>query len=246
MRAVCIGHIVLRRDRTRDAPPTGGDCNAEGNALMSSSTVDNPFFARMWTVMSRARARVDPAAAAGEPRRPVRSGAGGRRGHGDELRVLSRHRDGGGRRRARAPAGRAGAAGGRCGAGAASPSAPTRSSSTGIATASRSTRWCARWCCARSMNPIVFCGNCFRCCGPAASFATSSTSPAAVRARGCRSSPTPRCGRGCWATATRIGTPSSASSAPGSKCRDARREWVMPAWVPMPVSEVAIGRAVKP
>jgi len=26
----------------------------------------------------------------------------------------------------------------------------------------------------------------------------------------------------------------------------ARREWVVPAWVPVPTSEVAIGRAVKP
>jgi hypothetical protein len=28
--------------------------------------------------------------------------------------------------------------------------------------------------------------------------------------------------------------------------RDARREWVLPAWVPLPVSETAIGLAVRP
>jgi SAM-dependent methyltransferase len=32
----------------------------------------------------------------------------------------------------------------------------------------------------------------------------------------------------------------------GFKVSGARREWVVPAWVPMPTSEVAIGRAVKP
>ena len=82
--------------------------------------------------------------------------------------------------------------------------------------ASRSTRWCARWCCARSMSRTVFCGSCFRCCARAGSCATSSTSRAAGRAHGCRSSPTPRCGRGCWATATPTGTPRRRSSAPGS------------------------------
>ena len=42
--------------------------------------------------------------------------------------------------------------------------------------ASRSTPSCARWCCARSTTPTAFCGNCSRCCDPAASCATSSTS----------------------------------------------------------------------
>jgi len=32
----------------------------------------------------------------------------------------------------------------------------------------------------------------------------------------------------------------------GFKVSGARREWVFPAWVPMPTSEVAIGRAIKP
>jgi protein-L-isoaspartate O-methyltransferase len=32
----------------------------------------------------------------------------------------------------------------------------------------------------------------------------------------------------------------------GFRVSDARREWVVPAWVPVPTSEVAIGRAVKP
>lgn len=32
----------------------------------------------------------------------------------------------------------------------------------------------------------------------------------------------------------------------GFQVRDARREWVLPAWLPMPVSETAIGRAVRP
>ena len=52
MKSVCIGHIVSGAVAP-DAPRNRGDCNAEGNALMSGSTVDNPFFARMWTVMAR-------------------------------------------------------------------------------------------------------------------------------------------------------------------------------------------------
>lgn len=32
----------------------------------------------------------------------------------------------------------------------------------------------------------------------------------------------------------------------GFQVRDNRREWAMPAWVPMPVSEFAIGKAVRP
>ena len=32
----------------------------------------------------------------------------------------------------------------------------------------------------------------------------------------------------------------------GFRVSGARREWVVPAWVPLPTSEVAIGRAVKP
>jgi SAM-dependent methyltransferase len=32
----------------------------------------------------------------------------------------------------------------------------------------------------------------------------------------------------------------------GFEVREARHEWVLPAWVPMPVSETAIGRAVRP
>jgi SAM-dependent methyltransferase len=35
-------------------------------------------------------------------------------------------------------------------------------------------------------------------------------------------------------------------AAAGFEVRDARREWILPAWVPMPVSETAIGRAVRP
>jgi protein-L-isoaspartate O-methyltransferase len=32
----------------------------------------------------------------------------------------------------------------------------------------------------------------------------------------------------------------------GFEVADARREWVLPAWVPLPASETAIGRAVRP
>ncbi len=35
-------------------------------------------------------------------------------------------------------------------------------------------------------------------------------------------------------------------AAAGFRLEGARREWTMPRWVPLPVSEVAIGRAVKP
>jgi predicted methyltransferase len=34
--------------------------------------------------------------------------------------------------------------------------------------------------------------------------------------------------------------------AAGFQVSGARREWVLPAWMPVPTSEVAIGRAVKP
>ncbi len=44
----------------------------------------------------------------------------------------------------------------------------------------------------------------------------------------------------------RIGTPRRRSSAPGSRCPARSREWTLPAWVPVPVAEFAIGRAVKP
>ena len=35
-------------------------------------------------------------------------------------------------------------------------------------------------------------------------------------------------------------------SAAGFEIRESRHEWLMPAWVPLPVSETAIGRAVRP
>ena len=61
---------------------------------MSSKTVDNPFFARLWTVMSthepdaiKALRRENLAGLSGP-------GARGRRGHRDELRVVSRDGDG--------------------------------------------------------------------------------------------------------------------------------------------------------
>ena len=50
---------------------------------------------------------------------------------------------------------------------------------------SRSTRWCARWCCGRSTNQIVFCGNYFRCCVRVANCVTSNMSPAPAAGRGC-------------------------------------------------------------
>ena len=92
MKAVCIGHIVSGAVAAAMRRRNRGDRNAEGNALMSSSTVDNPFFARTVDRDVTPRDRGDQAAAAREPGRPVRPGARGRRGHGDELRVLSRRR----------------------------------------------------------------------------------------------------------------------------------------------------------
>ena len=35
-------------------------------------------------------------------------------------------------------------------------------------------------------------------------------------------------------------------SGAGFEIRESRHEWLMPAWVPLPVSETAIGRAVRP
>ena len=62
----------------------------------------------------------------------------------------------------------------------------------------------------------------------------------------CSDWPTPRCGRGCWATATPTGDTEKSIAAAGFEVDGARREWVLPAWVPLPVSETAIGRAVRP
>ena len=72
--------------------------------------------------------------------------------------------------------------------------------------------------CVRSTNQIVFCGNYFRCCVRVANCAISNMSPAPAAERGCRRSSTRRCGRGCWATVTPIGTPKRPSSMPVSGC----------------------------
>lgn len=38
----------------------------------------------------------------------------------------------------------------------------------------------------------------------------------------------------------------AAITAAGFEVDDARREWMLPAWAPLPVAEVALGRAVRP
>ena len=78
LRAVCFGHIVSGAigpdDRT-----AGGDRRLKG--CWMSNTVDNPFFARLWTVMSGHETEAIQRLRQREPGRAVRPGAGGRRGH---------------------------------------------------------------------------------------------------------------------------------------------------------------------
>ena len=92
----------------------------------------------------------------------------------------------------------------------------------------------------------MFCGNYFRCCVRAANCATSSTSPApAARARLQKIADAtvwPRMLGNCH---THRHTEGAIVGA-GFQVQRARREWALPAWVPLPVSEFAIGRAVKP
>ena len=130
-----------------------------------------------------------------------------------------------------------GAAGGRRRRRCRSPSAPTPSSSTRVRQSSRSTPWCARWCCARSRIPKAFCGNCFRCCGRVASCATSSTSPAAGRGGPAEV----RRRHGLAADARQLPHPSAhrgAISAPGSR-------WRRPARVDVAAVGAGAGRRIR-
>ena len=251
MTAVCLGHIVLglvgstmrRLSRPSMAavptPKRKSVTDAATPSITRSSRGCGPF-------LSTPRDRGDPAAADGRtwPACPVgcsKSGAG--TGTNFEFypdtvtEVVAveperRLAD----RRGRRPRRR------RC----PSPSAPTPSSSSCGPAEPFDAVVCSLVLCSIDEPDSVAAAIVFAYCGRAANFATSSTSPAAVPRRGCRRSPTPRCGPGWWATATPIATPRHRSSAPDSRCRDARREWALPAWVPVPVAEFAIGRAVKP
>ena len=211
---------------------------------MSSSTVDNPFFARLWTVMSGHEPESLQATAPREPGRAVGPGARGRRGHRHQFRVLSRHRDRGRRGRTGTPARRAGA--GRGGRASVPVTVSTDTVEQFLAAIDRSTRWCARWCCARSINPMMCCGNCFRCCGRVESCATSNTSPAVAPRAGLQrfvdATVWPRLLGNCH---THRHTERTIRDA-GFEVAGARRERTMPAWVPVPVTEFAIGRAIRP
>ena len=208
-----------------------------------SSTVDNPFFARLWMTLSghepESLQRLRRENLAGLSGRVLEVGAGTGTNFAfypatvDEVVAVEPER------RLAAIARQAGAA---------APVPVTVSTARWriFRRVNPSTRWCARWCCARSRNRIVFCGNCFRCCVRPANCAISNMSRAPALGRGCRRSPTPRCGRGCWATATPIGTPRRPSSARVSGCSRPVASGHFRPGLPLPVSEFAIGRAVKP
>ena len=110
---------------------------------------------------------------------------------------------------------------------------------------SRSTRWCARWCCVRSKNQIVFCGNCFRCCVRVANCATSNMSPAPASGAAAEA----RRRDGVAAAAGQLPHPTAHRGAiVGAGFPGAAAPVAMGAsgLGPLPVSEFAIGRAVKP
>ena len=128
---------------------------------MSSSTVDNPFFARVWTVMARhepeSLKRLRRENLAGLSGRVLEVGAG--TGTNFEFypdtvtEVVAVEPE----RRLALLAQTAAAA---------APVPVTVSTDTveGYSAAGRLlTRWCARWCCARSINQMMLCVNCFRC-----------------------------------------------------------------------------------
>ena len=92
----------------------------------------------------------------------------------------------------------------------------------------------------------MFCSNCFLGCGPAVSFDTSSMSLASG-ARGrlqtlVDATIWPRMFGNCH---THRDTERIIANA-GFQPRTSRHEWQFPSWVPMPVSELALGIAVRP
>ena len=220
MRSACCGHIVTAIDRARHAT-AGGRRTDEGTRRWltprATGTVDNPFFARLWSTLSAREPesirRLRRENLAGLTGRVLEVGAG--TGTNFEFYPPTVTEVVADRARARLAVLARQAAG-------KAPIPVTVSTDTVeryavSATGSRSTPWSARWCCARSTTPMPFCGNCSRCCGPVASFATSSTWRAPACGRGCSGWPTRPCGRGCSATATPTGTPSGRSSTPGSR-----------------------------
>ena len=92
---------------------------------------------------------------------------------------------------------------------------------------------------------MVFCSSRFRCYVGAANCVISSTSPAPAPGRLQKIADAtvwPRLLGNCH---THRHTEETIVGA-GFQVQRARREWALPAWVPVPVSEFAIGRAVKP
>ena len=78
------------------------------------------------------------------------------------------------------------------------------------------------------------------------SFAIWNTSPAPALADGCSVWPTRPCGRGCSGNCHTHRDTERAIVDAGFRPKTARHDVEFPAWVPVPVSEFAIGRAVKP
>ncbi len=213
---------------------------------MTDRTVDNPFFARVWKTMSELgacalrRLRAEDLAWA---RRP---GAGGRCRHRDQLRLLSVAGDRGGCHRARTltwP--RWLAAARREGPGPGDRRAPTPSRSS--AAQNRSTRWSARWVLCSIEQPDTVLRQLFSLLRPGGELRYLE------HRRGQRVAGRDAAGRRCHgvAAAARQLPHPSAHRADRSRRADSRspvahRELAMPAWVPLPVTEFAIGRAVEP
>ena len=198
---------------------------------VTEARVDNPFFARLWTLLSghepESMQRLRRENLAGLSGRVLEVGAG----TGTNFAFYPAH----GRPRSSpsnpsarlAPlAGDAARDGARSGHGhRRTPSSSTRDP------ASRSTRWCARWCCARSTIPDGVLRQLFSLLRPGGELRyLEHVASTGLRAPVAAGSPTPRCGRGWWATATPTATPKRRSSARASRS-DERPPRVDPARV---------------
>ena len=218
LKAVCMGQ---HRARARDDDAAPGDRRSQLDATQDRncehSPSDNPFFARVWTVMSAhetdAIRRLRRENLAGLSGRVLEVGAG--TGTNFEFypetvtEVVAVEPE----RRLAEKAQQAAAT-----APVPVTSPPTRSRVHRVpAGAVRRGGLLAR---------AVFCRGPGKCAAPAAFVARPGGElrylehiASAGGGAGCRSSPTPRSGRGCSATAIRIGRPNPASSVPGSRWR---------------------------
>jgi len=202
-----------------------------------AQTIDNPFFARVWPVAAAheadsirtLRRRTWPACQAGYWKSARASGP---------LRLLSAVGRAGGRHRARTATGRPGncrschCAGAR---------GRDRSDAEEFGTGQQFDAVVCSFVLCSVCDPAGSCSICIRsCCGGELRYLEHVAS-AGARGRWQRfldATVWPR----SWGTATRIEYRARLVDA-GFEVRTSRREWSLPVWSPMPVSELALGRA---